>query len=61
MDAEDDADVQVEVEDEDATEMHPKILTNAAPVFFIQYYQTGWHIIAHSKLKSISNLKLCKK
>ena len=51
MDPDDDADVQVEVEDDDGTEMHPKILANAAPVFFIQYYQTGWHIIAHTKLK----------
>ena len=51
MDLEEDPDVQVEVEDDDAPELHPKILANAAPVFFIQYYQTGWHIIAHTQLK----------
>lgn len=42
MDADDDSDVQVEVEEEmDETEVHPTSLDNKAPAFMIQHYQTG--------------------
>ncbi|KAI0232439.1 hypothetical protein LSAT2_017262 [Lamellibrachia satsuma] len=54
MDADDDSDVQVEVEEEmDETEVHPTSLDNKAPAFLIQHYQTavvflqnyGWYIV----------------